>query len=241
MKEIEDIIEVRVQKFDEECALQEERNATETEMARMLMGKKEIEDLIRKRQAADREKAEAIKKHKEILEAMKKKEQEYDERLKNLEKKNKETEKERDNIQKERQREREEFNQRLRLMESAMSQPKAESLGKRLVDLLIGLAAGWLGGSISDIRLKQNLTVLPFSKYNAHGLQFYEWEWNRKANALGLFGHDSGVIAQEVQMLYPGAITTGECGYKKVSYRMLDLLLGINDHSSAYTEPSSEN
>ena len=240
VKEIEDIIEVRVQKFDEECALQEERNATEKEMTRMLMGKKEIEDLIRKRQAADREKAEAIKKHKESLEAMKKKEQEYEERLKNLEKKRKEAEKERENIQQERQREREEFNQRLRLM-SAMSQPKEGSLGKRLVDIFIGVGAGLLGGFLSDIRLKQNLTALPYSQYNALGLQFYRWEWNRKANALGLFGHDSGVIAQQVQMLYPNAITTGECGYKKVSYHMLDLLLRINGHSSAYIKPSSRN
>ena len=86
----------------------------------------------------------------------------------------------------------------------------------------------------SDVRLKQNLTILPYSKYHRVGLQSFAWDWNEKANELGLFGHEIGVVAQEVETLYPNMVTLEKSGYKQVAYHLLEILLRTVNESSVW-------
>ena len=74
----------------------------------------------------------------------------------------------------------------------------------------------------SDLRLKTNIQIVASSKYNVLGLRGVRWTWNDKANQLGLYGEAQGVIAQEVELLYPDAVVTTPSGYKAVRYDWLD-------------------
>lgn len=50
------------------------------------------------------------------------------------------------------------------------------------------------------------------------GAGIYKWRWNDKAEALGLHGEDTGVIAQDVERISPDAVTRGDHGYLMVDY-----------------------
>lgn len=88
------------------------------------------------------------------------------------------------------------------------------------------LGGAVLFGIFSDLRLKENITAVPCSKFEEIGLQGYSWVWSRKAGEeLGMTGKDSGVIAQEVEKLYPWVVVTGDDGYKRVYYALLEELI----------------
>ena len=88
-----------------------------------------------------------------------------------------------------------------------------------------GFAVGLLGQylwTLSDQNLKSNVTVLPSSPYNDIGLTGVCWKWNDIAQQkFGLTGEACGVIAQEVQKLYPMAVLVGEDGFLQVRYGIL--------------------
>lgn len=73
-----------------------------------------------------------------------------------------------------------------------------------------------IAGMASDVQLKENITHL--GKEN--GFNKYTWDWNEKAKKLGLSGKSSGVLAQEVELQEPNAITVKH-GYKHVNYEMI--------------------
>jgi len=78
----------------------------------------------------------------------------------------------------------------------------------------------------SDIQLKDNLSYLPGSPYEAIGLHGARWTWSREAGTLyGKYGADTGVIAQEVEQLYPQAVSRDNNGYLHVDYDLLDALM----------------
>lgn len=67
---------------------------------------------------------------------------------------------------------------------------------------------------------------MPHSEFEEIGLQSYSWVWSKKAVAeLGIRGIEHGVIAQEVEKLYPWAVVMGDEGYKKVNYAALKQLV----------------
>ena len=68
----------------------------------------------------------------------------------------------------------------------------------------------------SDPKLKTNIKPAGTKK----GFNLFTWTWNDAANALGLYGDSSGVMADEVKQLIPEAITTDR-GYMKVNYDMI--------------------
>jgi hypothetical protein len=81
-----------------------------------------------------------------------------------------------------------------------------------------------LGGAgimaFSDVRLKQNINhigTLP------NGLPFYSFEYINEIKDHPLAGEGThiGVIAQEVEQIYPNAVTTLDDGYKVVNYGLL--------------------
>ena len=79
------------------------------------------------------------------------------------------------------------------------------------------LNAGLQGAALfSDPALKENIQKTG----QKNGVNTYRWTWNEKANALGLFGASSGVMADEIKRFMPDAVTTDR-GYMKVNYDMI--------------------
>ena len=83
--------------------------------------------------------------------------------------------------------------------------------------------ATFVGGYMfSDQNLKYNVTTMPYSEYKDIGLRGVCWKWNEDAKkSFGLTGEACGVIAQEVKILYPRAVSQGNDGYLRVQYNML--------------------
>ena len=89
--------------------------------------------------------------------------------------------------------------------------------------------AGYL---FSDQNLKYNVTNLPHSDYNDIGLRGVCWKWNEDAKkSFGLTGEGCGVIAQEVGMLYPWAVSQGKDGYLRVQYDILHEMIYVGRKS----------
>lgn len=77
------------------------------------------------------------------------------------------------------------------------------------------LGAAWLRWS--DIRLKKDIQHFDTL---CNGVKIYTWQWNDEAKRIGADQYPGfGVIAQEVQEIYPDAVETGEDGYLKVNYK----------------------
>jgi hypothetical protein len=81
-----------------------------------------------------------------------------------------------------------------------------------------------LGGAgimaFSDIRTKENIKQV---HWLPNGLPVYEYEYKPEFKDHPLAGHGKfvGVMAQEVEAVYPQAVTTLENGYKAVNYGLL--------------------
>lgn len=84
---------------------------------------------------------------------------------------------------------------------------------------------GFLTGAFyfSDERLKQDIVTMPsLPIYSDIGLNGVCWKWNKIAEArFGLTGEGCGVIAQDVERLFPWAVIRGRDGYLRVSYNLL--------------------
>ena len=74
---------------------------------------------------------------------------------------------------------------------------------------------------LSDSRLKENITIVPHSDFEQIGVRSYNWVWSEDAVDLGMRRTGHGVIAQEVEELYPLTVVTGDDGYKRVDYEGL--------------------
>ena len=95
---------------------------------------------------------------------------------------------------------------------AAQTQAAAQQQGIGNVGSLVGLGMQLF----SDRRLKDNIEFIA----EKDGHKWYSFNWNEKAEHFGLEGHDTGVIAQEVQEYYPEAINEKD-GYLMVDYSKL--------------------
>lgn len=79
-----------------------------------------------------------------------------------------------------------------------------------------------LGGAaiMSDIRTKENIKAVGWLP---NGLPVYEYEYKSEFKDHPLAGHGThtGVMAQEVEVMYPNAVITLDNGYKAVDYGRL--------------------
>jgi hypothetical protein len=66
-------------------------------------------------------------------------------------------------------------------------------------------------GTLSDIRLKENITILPTQLQNILALKPCEFDYKDGS------GHQIGFIAQEIQEVYPDAVSEGKDGFLTVS------------------------
>ncbi|EKO3523266.1 tail fiber domain-containing protein [Vibrio fluvialis] len=81
-----------------------------------------------------------------------------------------------------------------------------------------GLLSAGIGllSAFSDIRLKKNVKAT--GEYTKLGNEIYTWDWNEKAERLGLVGSGRGVIADHAEQVTPAAVSTDKSGYKVVDY-----------------------
>ena len=78
----------------------------------------------------------------------------------------------------------------------------------------------------SDKRLKNNITPIENCLDKVSKLGAYEFEWD-ETKQRRFKGFDTGVIAQEVEEVYPHMVETREDGYKALQYeKLVPLLLG---------------
>ncbi len=98
--------------------------------------------------------------------------------------------------------------------------PSLQPVSKTRQQKILGGAGG---GSFSDIRLKKNITPLSGPLEKVLSLQGVSYEWKREAFPQHNFeeGRQVGVIAQEVEQVFPELVHTDEDGYKSVNYAAL--------------------
>ena len=114
--------------------------------------------------------------------------------------------------------------ERRRLEAAAAKQRSRDRERRDIVNTVLGVGA--VLAALSDSRLKENITAIPLTEFEEIGLQGYSWVWSEKAaEELGMRGIEHGVIAQEVEKLYPWVVVTGNDGYKRVHYGALKELV----------------
>lgn len=91
-----------------------------------------------------------------------------------------------------------------------------QNADQSLTNNLMGLGGMALSGAFSDARLKSNVEYIG----SENGHKFYQWDWNKAAEKLGLIGRGQGVMAHEVAEYMIDAIST-QNGYILVDYNML--------------------
>ncbi|WP_409477738.1 tail fiber domain-containing protein [Pseudobdellovibrio sp. HCB154] len=86
-------------------------------------------------------------------------------------------------------------------------------------DCTLGNGAGGTNCS-SDARLKENIKPIPYALKKVMSLKGVEFDWNERSLSHGR--HDIGVIAQDVEKVFPTAVMNDKnSGYKKVDYAVL--------------------
>ena len=210
-----------LERFKEKCTLEPEITKTGNKISQAIAKKEEIIEKQRRLDEERKRKADEEIREREREEQRRQKEREREERLKKEQIERDRAEQQR-RIQEENLRRAKEETRRL---EAAAAARKSKERERRdVIRTVLGGAA--LFGIFSDSRLKENITAMPLSEFEEIGLQSYSWVWSKKAVAeLGIRGIEHGVIAQEVEKLYPWAVVMGDEGYKKVNYAALKQLV----------------
>jgi hypothetical protein len=83
------------------------------------------------------------------------------------------------------------------------------------------------GSCLSDVRLKKNIEAFPTVLDKVVQLQPVTYNWRIEEYPQFRFssGKDIGLIAQEVEKVFPNMVSTDEAGYKRVSYGELPYLM----------------
>ena len=193
---LKDIITVKVQAEGKQRLIEEEKKQKEQEAKKQ----REIEE--QRRQEEETQKRRIDEENQRKIEA-ERKQREDEERIQQAE---------------ERRRRQQEH---LEELERAEKKIKRRQKRAKIIGAIVGLLPFF-----SDKELKQNITTIPQSKYELIGLRGVRWFWNKQAeDTFGLNGSSEGVIAQEVEEIYPEAVEVGPRGFKRVSYGYLDMVL----------------
>jgi len=92
--------------------------------------------------------------------------------------------------------------------------------------------------SSSDERLKHNITPIENALDKVKSLTGVEFDWKPEyKHAHGYEGHDTGIIAQQVQDVIPSAVRTNDTGFLAVRYeKLIGLLIEANKELAARVE-----
>jgi len=90
----------------------------------------------------------------------------------------------------------------------------------------------------SDQRLKENVTPIENALEKVKSLTGVEFDWIEEHKHIhGYEGHDTGIIAQQVQAVMPTAVRTNDTGYLSVRYeKLIGLLIEANKELAARVE-----
>jgi hypothetical protein len=77
----------------------------------------------------------------------------------------------------------------------------------------------------SDKRLKNNIKVIDNALDKLSQINGVRFDWIENEKIHGHTGHDIGIIAQEIEAIFPEVVTTRNNGYKAVKYEKLVALL----------------
>jgi hypothetical protein len=90
----------------------------------------------------------------------------------------------------------------------------------------------------SDQRLKENVTPIENALEKVKSLTGVEFDWIEEHKHIhGYEGHDTGIIAQQVQSVMPTAVRTNDTGYLSVRYeKLIGLLIEANKELAARVE-----
>lgn len=223
--EISGSLEDKVALYATKCALTEKVESAREDLLAAQEKARKIEESKRK---ADEEKEQREKVEKQIKidqEKWEKEREEKNKRLREEAERKEEAERQKKMLQSENNR----MSQYIhKLQDKLQSQRKGGGGGGFEQFVGSALGAGLAAGAyfFSDQRLKQNITILPRSEYDIINLSGVDWKWTEVARTkFGLGDAGRGVIAQEVEKLYPWAVVTRSDGYKKVNYKFLDSMI----------------
>lgn len=92
--------------------------------------------------------------------------------------------------------------------------------------------------SSSDERLKENITPIENALDKVKSLTGVEFDWKPEyKHAHGYEGHDTGIIAQQVEAVMPSAVRTNDTGFLAVRYeKLIGLLIEANKELAARVE-----
>ncbi|XP_068721083.1 guanylate-binding protein 5-like [Montipora capricornis] len=198
--------------FKMECELEDEIAAAREDLRHIAEERRNAEELELEAKKAENERIAAEKRHKEQEKKYKHKLSIKDDQIAEVKREKEEAEtKERNLIQL--------YKEQLKTI--ALLQQELSRKSSSWLDIVAPVLVG-VGIATSDRDLKLNITTLPYSTYNVIGLDGACWEWNEIAEkTFGLTGEECGVIAQEVETLYPCAVIRGKDGYLLVRYDKL--------------------
>lgn len=86
------------------------------------------------------------------------------------------------------------------------------------------MGIGSMAAAFSDDRLKDNIVVIAYTKHP--DIKKYRWEWNAKAEKLGLHGDDQGYIASEIESVFPDCVNLHNSGYRQIDIPEIEKKLG---------------
>ena len=217
-------------RFLEKCALKKEISNARDKISKVIAEK---EDVLR------RQKELEVQRRRQEEEEERERERQAERRRIDLEQERKLQEQQRAREEAERQRMIEQENLRRaeaerRRIEEEVEARRRSAKRRERDTILAGVGGAILFGLLSDSRLKENITAMRNSEFEEIGLHSYSWVWSKKAvDELGLSGKEEGVVAQEVEKLYPWAVMTGDDGYKRVNYEALKQLVMEKKYANA--------
>ncbi|EDO43859.1 predicted protein [Nematostella vectensis] len=231
--QIRNTMESALQQFSKECVLSDEKTKAKNWLEEAIRVKQNAEEKQRLIEQERRKAEDEIRKQKE-LEKQRKQEEELQRKRMEEESRRRETEEKRrkEEMEKSRRAEQQREQERRRLEETRDAEKRAQKAKKKNKIVKTVAAVIGLGILFSDERLKQNITTIPGADYEAIGLREVEWVWRSQAGPLGLEGRGRGVIAQEVEGLYPAAVRLERNGYKRVDYGTFLYILNLDNANS---------
>lgn len=87
---------------------------------------------------------------------------------------------------------------------------------------IMGIASS--AAAFSNYRLQDNIVVIAYTKHP--DIKKYRWEWNAKAEKLGLHGDDQGYIASEIESVFPECVHWHKSGYRQIDIPEIEKKLG---------------
>jgi hypothetical protein len=103
-----------------------------------------------------------------------------------------------------------------------------------IIDFAVGVVKGIVKGAVSvvkkvwkaitgflsDIRTKENIKYIRTLK---NGLNVYSFEYKKEFKEIGGYGKHYGFMAQQVEKIFPNAVTIHSNGYKKINYSLIGI------------------